>query len=513
MRKAFAFASVLLMAFGLAAQAGMAARIVIDPGHGGRDPGAIGVNGLQEKSVNLDIALRVRDLLEERGYEVLLTREDDREMDLQERVYFKEQNMADLFVSIHANANRSRSVRGTMVLYYDSRYPQSRYPASPQMAALTPLNRQLAQVLLEEVLGNAGTDNRGIVPSSVYVVRLGTMPSVLVETAFLSNPQDAALLQNPSFREAVAMGIANGIARFLPVGGFMDIAGHWAEEAIRRMKESGIVQGYRSRFDPDRPLSRAEFLAMADRLFRFASGGDLAGGSGRDAPYIPEQETSAEPDRVLADSPFQEPAEGSTREPADGPLREPAENPGREPVSGSDQHAENGGASGPSRETAPEEGLPENGDPASEEGADRSSGISFSDLSEDHWAFDILVRAADSGLLRGYPDGTIRPEAPITRAEVSALFDRVWGAGTPQDGADPGEDAWPFADVPQDSWYASSVLRLKTAGLIVGTAPKLFAPERQITRAEAAVLFDRFVAAASTLAHEPEGSDRAANSS
>jgi N-acetylmuramoyl-L-alanine amidase len=490
---ALTLAAVIVL-LALTANAAAAARIVIDPGHGGQDPGAIGINGLYEKTVNLDISLKVRDLLTERGYEVLMTREDDTGMDLQERVEFKERHNADLFVSIHANANRSRSVQGTMVLYYDDRYPQSRYPASPEMASLSQVNRRFAQIMLDEILRTARTQNRGIVPSAVYVARMGTMPSVLVETAFLSNGQDAARLADESFREAMALGIANGIERFLPLGGFMDIEGHWASDAILRMKEEGVVQGYRSLYHPDRPLSRAEFIAMADRMFHL-SADDGPGSNGEQDPTGSTEQGTADPEipaepAVQADPVDQDP--GGTVEPE--PERV-------------DEHGLPG-ATGPEDPAYISEQDPQ-GTSANEDDSTGVSGqdtdvVFFTDLSEDHWAYEILVKAAKSGYVQGYPDGTIRPEAPITRAEVSALFDRVWNVETEQGPSVPAADSWPFADVPPDSWYAVSVLRLKSAGLMLGTAPRQFAPERKMTRAEAAVLFDRYISASNRLAQTEE---------
>jgi N-acetylmuramoyl-L-alanine amidase len=399
-----------------------AATIVVDPGHGGTDPGAVGVNGLYEKTVNRDVSMKLQAELERMGYQVLLTSDTDRTMSLSERVRFKEENGADLFVSIHANSHPSSRVRGSMVLYYDRGYPQPSYPASAEMAELTPLSKQLALFVAEAVANKAGTRNLGIVPSAVYVVRNGTMPSILVETAFLSNASDAALLADEAFRSKLASGIAEGIYRFLPPG-FVDIGGHWAKDAILRLKEAGIVQGSGKSFAPDRLLTRAEFLTMADRLFHF-SGSD-------------ETEEKGGEDTVTDDVYGREPEEAEFGEgTADGGL-------------------------------AP-----------------------FTDLDAAHWAYEIVMKAVDARIVSGYPDGTVRPDAPITRAEVAVLFDRIWSnimrqvkiAAVPQ----------MFADVPTDQWYTGSVHRLARAKLINGTSGSRFEPDRPMSRAEAAVLFDRY---------------------
>ena len=105
-------------------------KVVLDAGHGGSDPGATGVGGLRETDVNLDITLKVRQALLDRGYEVVLTRTNDTYLSLAQRVEFTNEQQADLFVSIHANAHASSNTNGTMVLYYDNAYPQEDYPAS-----------------------------------------------------------------------------------------------------------------------------------------------------------------------------------------------------------------------------------------------------------------------------------------------------------------------------------------------------------------------------------------------
>lgn len=409
-----------------------AVTVVIDPGHGGSDPGAIGVNGLYEKHVNRDVSEKLKAELERMGYRVLLTSDTDRTMSLQERVEFKERHNADVFVSVHANSHPSPEAHGSMVLYYDSRYPQERYPASPEMAALTPKSKQLASYVAEALSERAGTYNRGIVPSAVYVVRNGTMPSILVETAFLSNPVEAAKLADESFRRNVALGIAEGIFRFLPPV-FSDISGHWAKDAILRMNEKGIVEGNNGRFDPDRKLSRAEFLAMADRLFRF---------SGLVESKHPEHEKKA----TVSEDVY-------------------AADPG-----------------GPAAEKDPSQ-------------PDESSGR-YSDLSPDHWGYSVMMNAVEAGIVNGYPDGTLRPDEPVTRAEMAVLFDRIWSSTSRQRGEQlplaAALQPAAFADVPDNEWYTGSVYRLVRANLIYGTGNNRFEPARPMTRAEAAVMFDRF---------------------
>lgn len=251
-------------------QAVAAPLIVIDAGHGGTDFGAVSANGLQEKHVNLDIAWKVKLLLDSRGYETTMTRETDTYISLAERVRLTGEVDAALFVSIHANAHTDTSARGSLVLYYDRDYPQSSYPASTSMTALTPESKRLAQTVLDYMIKRTGFANLGIVPSAAYVTRMGKTPSVLVETAFLSNSRDAALLADDSTRAKLASGIADGITAFLPVSAtprFTDTLGHWAAPAIARLQEQGLVEGDGLRFYPDASMTRAEWLTLADRLF------------------------------------------------------------------------------------------------------------------------------------------------------------------------------------------------------------------------------------------------------
>ncbi|UUZ89456.1 S-layer homology domain-containing protein [Paenibacillus sp. P25] len=104
-----------------------------------------------------------------------------------------------------------------------------------------------------------------------------------------------------------------------------------------------------------------------------------------------------------------------------------------------------------------------------------------------HWSFAALDKAVRGGVLEGYPDGTLRPDRPVTRAEAAAPLQRL--AGAPQAPA----GSRPFGDVPPDYWAASAVASLKAAGWINGVTAAEFRPERPITRAEAAALIDRYL--------------------
>jgi N-acetylmuramoyl-L-alanine amidase len=264
----FVIAAALCLALPIQATA---AKIVIDPGHGGSDPGAKGVNGIYETTVNHDIANKLKAELLQRGYEVVMTKEDaGLYMSLQDRVEKTKAAAADLFVSVHANAYPSSSaVKGSLILYYDNQYPQWSYPASAEMSTLTPENKKLAQSILDHLVAAAGTVNKGLVPSAAYVVRMGNIPSVLVETAFLTNWEDAGRLADDQARGTMAVGIANGIEAYLP-SVFPDLAGHWARDAVLRVRDRNVIQGENNRYSPDRKLTRAEFITMMSRVFDFS---------------------------------------------------------------------------------------------------------------------------------------------------------------------------------------------------------------------------------------------------
>ena len=172
--------------------------VMIDPGHGGADPGAVGIGGLQEKGINLAISQRIQQVLQQQGVTAILTRSDDREIDLDPRVLHAERANADLFVSIHSNAiSLSRpDVNGLETYYYDTGYG-------------------LAQSIHNTVLRRTNMLDRGIRQSRFYVLLYTSMPAVLVETGFVTGQEDAARLRNPAARDQIADAIAEGILNYI----------------------------------------------------------------------------------------------------------------------------------------------------------------------------------------------------------------------------------------------------------------------------------------------------------
>lgn len=173
-------------------------KVFIDPGHGGKNPGAIGPNGLQEANVNLDIGLKLGRILSNWGYEINYSRTTDTTVTLSERARLANEWEANYFVSIHCNSNVNPEANGTSTYFY-------RTGTIAESFALTVNNSLVRQIERKDL---------GIFSANFAVLRLTRMPAILVETAFISNPYEASLLATNTFRQNCAVGIANGIAEF-----------------------------------------------------------------------------------------------------------------------------------------------------------------------------------------------------------------------------------------------------------------------------------------------------------
>ncbi|MCL6465487.1 MAG: N-acetylmuramoyl-L-alanine amidase [candidate division WOR-3 bacterium] len=217
-------------------------KIILDPGHGGKDPGAIGRLGTEEKTIVLDIARRVKKHLTQQGFEVILTRDSDDYVSLAERAEKAAKSGADLFVSIHANAAPNRSATGLETYFLsEAKTDWERAVAARENAAFerelaNPLikdndpvtliladlaqneflfeSSELASRIQEAALSAICAQDRGVRQANFYVLRNIFMPAVLVECGFLSNRQEEKLLRNPAHREKIARAIAQGIKNF-----------------------------------------------------------------------------------------------------------------------------------------------------------------------------------------------------------------------------------------------------------------------------------------------------------
>jgi len=175
--------------------------VVIDPGHGGPDPGAIGIGGIRETDVVLEVSKIVKNLLSEKGVRVRLTRKNEVDLDLPPRVSFANNSGADIFVSIHANASRGkrRDINGLETFYYRGWR-----------------GRLLAKKIQKQILRvSPGSPDRGVKQGRFYVIKNTRMPAVLVEIGFLTGRLDARRLEKTTHRKRLAYAIAKGILEYL----------------------------------------------------------------------------------------------------------------------------------------------------------------------------------------------------------------------------------------------------------------------------------------------------------
>lgn len=172
------------------------ATIIIDAGHGGRDGGAVGAAGTLEKSLTIRTAEVLYHMLSSTGANVIMTREDDRYVDLYSRVAVSRDHRADAFISIHYDAINDRSVKGFTTYYY----------GGPDEALADSVHNGLSDSMTVK--------NRGIHHGNFLVLRDNTAPSVLLELGFISNPSEEASINNDRFREMAATGIYNGLTEY-----------------------------------------------------------------------------------------------------------------------------------------------------------------------------------------------------------------------------------------------------------------------------------------------------------
>jgi len=215
-------------------------RIVIDAGHGGHDSGTLGVDGIEEKDVVLDVALRLGKLLHDRlGAEIIYTRSDDTFIPLETRTAIANKAQADLFLSIHANSSSDASARGVETYYLNfTSDPTALDVAARENAVSDQSIHQLSDLVKKIALkdkiaesrefasdvegslytglqkGNAGLKDRGVKKAPFVVLIGANMPSILAEISFVTNPKDASQLRDPEYRERVAESIYKGVAKY-----------------------------------------------------------------------------------------------------------------------------------------------------------------------------------------------------------------------------------------------------------------------------------------------------------
>lgn len=185
--------------------------IVIDVGHGGSDPGKVGIQGIKEKDVNLAIARYLKDYLIAEDYTVYMTRETDqglydesvsnkKKSDLSNRIQFVQKKNASCMISIHQNSYPDTIQHGAQTFYYDGREE----------------DKNFAQYVQDALLAFDPSNTRQIKSStSYYILKNAQVPSILIECGFLSNPEETANLTDPNYQKQIAYAIAIGTCRYL----------------------------------------------------------------------------------------------------------------------------------------------------------------------------------------------------------------------------------------------------------------------------------------------------------
>ncbi len=209
--------------------------VVIDPGHGGADPGCVGVIGTLEKNITLDIALKTATILRKNyGLNVLLTRKSDRYIPLDKRCEYANIRQGDLFISIHANSSVDPTLKGVQAFYFretdnieedgalaEKRLGHLNSPADLPISMEEIQKKHIkssfeAASCISYVMGRRlELHNLGVHDEAFYVLRGVAMPAVLVETGFLSCPEEEALLNNPASRRNIARAIADGVRIYM----------------------------------------------------------------------------------------------------------------------------------------------------------------------------------------------------------------------------------------------------------------------------------------------------------
>ncbi|MFQ5330284.1 MAG: N-acetylmuramoyl-L-alanine amidase [Thermodesulfobacteriota bacterium] len=220
---------------------GVIGRIIIDPGHGGKDPGAVGRRGLKEKDVNLKIARKLKQALKRRFKgKIILTRERDRYIPLEERTAIANTKGADLFLSIHANASPNRKARGVETYYLNFTTDEEAIRLSARENSTSAKQMSDLQFILNDLMKTAKTNEsvrlaaniqesivsrlrkryrringNGIKGAPFYVLVGTQMPSVLIEVSFISNREEETRLKTDAYLNGIVQGIATGLLAYI----------------------------------------------------------------------------------------------------------------------------------------------------------------------------------------------------------------------------------------------------------------------------------------------------------
>ena len=235
-------------------------KIYIDPGHGGSDPGAVGISGIKEKDINLAVAKYLQTELKRQDFDVKMSRTSDVIKSLNERTSEANKWGADIVVSIHCNAFDDPSANGTETYIY-------KYGFKSEMIANN------VQINLVSTLG---TKNRGVKEGNLAMVRDTDAPAILIELAFITNETDCAKVDSADEQKKCAISICKGICKYFDVtykGETTmadDYSKHWAKKSIQKMVNTKIMVGDgKGKFRPDDSITRAEVAKTIDNLLKY----------------------------------------------------------------------------------------------------------------------------------------------------------------------------------------------------------------------------------------------------
>lgn len=227
-------------------------KIMLDPGHGGNDPGAVGPTGLKEKDVNWKVASMVADMLLRHNINVVLTRSGDERVELADRVKLANDSNADYFISIHCNSARNPSATGTETFAYRKDTKADK----------------LAHTIQRNLVNSISLADRGVKYKDFYVLKHTTMPAASVEIAFINNIKEEALLKQDEFLERAAAGITKGILEHL------NIQGNWKKEQglkhLKNLANKGIIDN--PEYWKDKILEPMPIWAVLSLLDRISGG-------------------------------------------------------------------------------------------------------------------------------------------------------------------------------------------------------------------------------------------------
>lgn len=414
-------------------------KIVIDPGHGGSDPGASG-NGLVEKEVVLDLAIRIRGhLLAQYDVQVMMTRETDVYLSLADRCRLANEAGADYFHSVHCNAFGDPAAEGYEDYIHTSLSDTSR-------------TDQIRNAVHAEVMGflaSYGVQDRGKKKADFYVLRGTVMSAVLTENMFLTNPKDADLLRQSAFRDQLAAAHARGIALALglqPKSGGTPIIGV-PQATVQQAQAWARGRSAHGRFIAVLPLYWQEAQRYGIRPEVAASQAAKETAFGRFTGVIspdyhnwcglktrnggPDNDPNAHarfPDDITgvrAHLQHLSRYAGSALPPGEAvvdpryDLVTPGAAPTVEALSGRWAPSEDYGRSIVADYLLPLLRTPVHAHKPADDDAP------FRDVPATHWAADVIRAVVDAGIMRGYDDGTFRPDAPLTRAEAAVIINKI----------------------------------------------------------------------------------------